>query len=157
MKVSAHAEKFRRLDSVLQRFDPVTDSEMWIWTAMNGCTHLLNAALHLIGASAETDSFHTQTSGLYAVPDRARGTLSDSMHAPGDVMHVGQPRINKALPPNLAAACDALRTLEDLRASHVRGSDAVDAAMAETWKHTYRRCVDELAKTVDMAVGRNAT
>ena len=148
MKIAAHIEKFQRLDSVLQRLDRVADSELWIWTAMNACTHLLNAALHHVGATTATDSFHTQTSGLYAVPDRSSGTLHDSMHSPGDVMHVGQPPLEQALPPNVVRACAALRILEDLRSTQVRGSEALDLVATERWEQAYRECVAQLSPTI---------
>lgn len=153
MKVAAHIEKFRRLDSVLPRFDPVADSELWIWTAMNACTHLLNAALHRVGATEETDSFHTQSPGLYVVPDRASGTINDSMHAPGDVLHFGQPRIDKALPANISSACEALRSLESLRATHVRGSGAIEPGMPAAWQEAYRQCVAQLSRSLDPPPG----
>jgi len=148
VKIAAHIEKFQRLDSVLQRFDRVADSELWIWTAMNACTHLLNAALHCLGATAETDSFHTQAPGLYAVPDRSSGKLQDSMHPPGDVMHVGQPPVQQALPPNVVRACAALRILEDLRSTQVRGSEALELAATERWEQAYRECVAQLSLTI---------
>ena len=69
MKIASHIDKFRRLDALKQRLDSEADRELWIWTAMNACTHLLNAALHQCGATDETDSFHSQVEGLYAVPD----------------------------------------------------------------------------------------
>jgi len=61
MKIEAHLTKFRRLDAMKQRLDVEVDRELWIWTSMNAATHLLNAALHHCGASAETDSFACRT------------------------------------------------------------------------------------------------
>jgi len=144
MKVESHLDKFRRLDALLVRLDPVADCELWIWTAINACTNLLNAALHRAGASNETDSFHTQAEGLYAVPDRARGGLTDALHAPGDIMHVGQPPLAVPLPPDVASACAALAVLENLREPHVRGSDPVPAGAEDQWRDAYRRCVAQL-------------
>src|SRR5678815_478180 len=99
MKIESHLAKFHRLDATLRKLDPGTDQELWIWTAMNAGVHLLNAALHDCSATIDTDSFHSQVEGLYAVPDRASGRLRDVMHVPGDVMHVGQPTIATPLSP----------------------------------------------------------
>lgn len=142
MKIAAHLEKFRRLDATLGRLDPRVDCELWIWTAMNAGVHLLNAALHHAGATHETDSFHTQVEGLYAVPDRARGTVADAMHLPGDVMHVGQPPIGGTLPSAIAHACVSLKLIEDLREPHVRGSEPVEAHADRIWQRAYRDCVE---------------
>lgn len=151
MKVESHLEKFRRLDAMLARLDPIEDREVWIWTAMNSCTHLLNAALHRCGVSAETDSFHTQVNGLYAVPDRETGGLVDALHPPGDVMHVGQPPLSTPLPPAVERACTALRVLEDLREPHVRGSEPVPPGAEQLWRDAYRRCVTELSDATGLA------
>lgn len=148
MKIAAHLEKFEHLDATLQRLDPRADCELWIWTAMNAGVHLLNAALHHVGATREIDSFHTQVEGLYAVPDRARGTRADAMHAPGDVMHVGQPPIAGPLPSAIERACASLRLIEDLREPHVRGSEPVAAGAEQTWRRAYQTCVAGLRKAL---------
>jgi len=152
MKIESHLEKFRRLDAALARLDPVADAELWIWTAMNGCTNLLNAALHRCGASAERDSFHTQIDGLYAVPDRSgRGALTDALESPGDVMHVGQPPLATALPPLVERACAALRVLEDLREPYVRGSEPVPPGATRAWHDAYRQCVAQLQEALHLS------
>jgi hypothetical protein len=144
MKIASHLEKFRRLDATLRQLDPGIDQELWIWTAMNGGVHLLNAVLHACGATRETDSFHSQVEGLYAVPDRTSGALRDAMHAPGDVMHVGQPPLTAPLPAGIERASTALRTIEDLRERFVRGSERADARMHQAWRDAYATCVREL-------------
>ena len=155
MKIESHLEKFRRLDAALARLDPVADAELWIWTAMNGCTNLLNAALHRCGASAERDGFHTQIDGLYAVPDRrGGGTLADAVESPGDVMHVGQPPLATPLPPTIERACAALRVLEDLREPHVRGSEPVPPGAVRRWHDAYRQCVGQLQEALRQAGDR---
>ncbi|MEP7206756.1 MAG: hypothetical protein ABI920_07445 [Casimicrobiaceae bacterium] len=150
MKIESHLEKFRRMDDLLARLDPVADPELWIWTAMNSCTNLLNAALHRCGASAEADSFHTQTDGLYAVPDRRNGGFVDAIDPPGDVMHVGQPALAMPLPAAVERACAALRVIEDLREPYVRGSESVPTAAARDWHEAYRRCVAELREAASL-------
>jgi hypothetical protein len=144
MKIAAHVEKFRRLDATLARLDPSEDSELWIWTAMNAGVQLLNAALHREGATHEIDSFHTQVEGLYAVPDRAHGTVADTMHGPGDVMHVCQPALERPVSAAIARASAALKLIEDLREPHVRGSDPVSPDAAVSWTRAYHDCVASL-------------
>lgn len=144
MKIAAHIDKFRRLDAALKRLDPRADSELWIWTAMNAGVHLLNGALHHAGATDEIDSFHTQVEGLYAVPDRGKGTTSDALHAPGDVMHVGQPPLARPLPSGIQRACVSLKVIEDLREPHVRGSEPIEPGAEQAWVQAYRDCVEQL-------------
>lgn len=153
MKIAAHLGKFKNLDASLQRLDPRSDCELWIWTAMNAGVHLLNAALHRAGATREVDSFHTQVEGLYAVPDRARGTLADQLHAPGDVMHVGQPPIAHPLTPAIEQACASLKLIEDLREPHVRGSDPIRPGAEEAWMRAYRDCVERLLGSLEASGG----
>jgi hypothetical protein len=155
MKTASHIEKFRRLDIVKQRLDPAADRELWIWTAMNACTHLLNAALHHCGVTEETDSFHTQVEGLYVVPDRDKGTLIDSQHLPGDVMHVGQPPIRHAPPAAIERACAALKVIEDLREPYVRGNETVKSDAAGQWELAYLDCVAQLFKALGMPAEDN--
>ncbi len=151
MKIASHLEKFGRLDAVKRRLDPVADRELWIWTAMNACTHLLNAALHRCGATEEIDSFHSQVEGRYAVPDRDNGTLSDSQHRPGDVMHVDQPPVGRPTPPAVERACAALKILEDLRAPHVRGNQPVPDGAASQWELAYSECVAKLSAALGVS------
>ena len=145
MKIASHLEKFERLDAVKRRLDPAADRELWIWTAMNACTHLLNAALHRCGVTEEIDSFHSQVAGRYAVPDRDKGTLSDSQHRPGDVMHVDQPPVGRPTPPAVERACAALKILEDLREPYVRGNQPVADGAAGQWELAYAECVAQLS------------
>lgn len=126
---------------------------MWIWTAMNAGVHLLNAALHRCGATLEVDSFHSQLQGLYVVPDRATGRLDDSLHPPGDVMHVGQPPIDTPLPRSVTRACAALKRIEDLREPHVRGSVQPAPGAERAWQSAYDECVGALATLLAIGVG----
>jgi hypothetical protein len=154
MKVDTHIDKFRRLDAALSRLRPDADCELWIWTAMNAGVNLLNAALHRTGLTDETDSFHTQVEGLYARPDRLRGTVTDAIHPPGDVMHAGQPPLASPPPDAIAKASEALARIEDLREPFVRGSDTpVPGATAE-WERAYRTCVDQLSRVLDIPLSR---
>jgi hypothetical protein len=149
MEVAAHLDKFHRLDSMLARLDPVGDRELWIWTAMNSAVHLLNASLHRLGVTRETDSFHSQVAGVYAVPDRASGALRDDAHEPGDVMHVGQPALPGPLPAAIERACAALREIEDVREPYVRGSERPAPGEELRWRDAYARCVAELRSALE--------
>lgn len=153
MKIAAHLMKFRRLHSMVQRLDIQADCELWIWTAMNAGNHLLNAALHHVGATQETDSFHTQVEGLYCVPDRMNGTVRDTVHAPGDIMHIGQPLIEGQLPFAVNNACAMLQIIENLREPYVRGSRPADPTETEQWKDAYQSCVVQLASVLDVPTG----
>jgi hypothetical protein len=152
MKIDAHIDKFTRLDDALARLRPRVDYELWIWTAMNACVNLLNAALHRSGLTDETDSFHTQVEGLYARPDRVRGTVSDAIHAPGDVMHAGQPALGTPLPDAIARASSALALIEDLREPFVRGSGAPTAVQTAEWERAYRTCIRELRLVLELPI-----
>lgn len=131
-----------------KRLDPDADRELWIWTAMNALTHLLNAALHHARLTQEVDSFHSQVEGLYCVPDRGNGTLADAIHAPGDVMHFGRPPIHGQVPAAIQRAGAALRVIEDLRVPYVRGNDAVSAGATQQWEQAYRECVAQLSEVL---------
>ena len=152
MKNDSHIDKFRRLDDALKRLRPDVDYELWIWTAMNACVNLLNASLHRSGLTDETDSFHTQVEGLYARPDRIRGTVSDAIHAPGDVMHAGQPALATPLPDAIAKASSALALIEDLREPFVRGGGAPTAEETADWERAYHTCAHELSLVLDLPV-----
>lgn len=153
MKIASHVEKFHRLDAARRRLDPREDCELWVWTCMNAGVHLLNAVLHRVGATHETDSFHTQVEGLYARPDRATGELVDAMHAPGDVMHFGQPPIAATLPEEVQQAGAALRVIEDMREPYVRGDAVPSRELVAVCETAYHDCVRLLGKVLDMPPG----
>ncbi|MEO6064887.1 MAG: hypothetical protein ABIP49_03785 [Lysobacterales bacterium] len=156
MLIAAHIEKFQRLDAMLQRLDVETDRELWIWTAMNAATHLLNAALHHASLTLPTDSFHSQVEGLYSMPNRSDGALTDAMHTPGDVMHFGQPPLGRPAPAAIERAGAALKILEDLREPYVRGEDSAPAGAPEGWTRAYRECIADLSAVLDMPVRAGA-
>ena len=153
MKIASHIEKFWRLDAMKQRLNAKTDRELWIWTAMNACTHLLNAALHHCKATEEVDSFHTQVNGLYIIPDRLNNTLHDAMHAPGDVMHVNQPLVTGPLLPAIEKACSSLQNIEMLRDPYVRGMELVPENAEKGWESSYQQCVFQLSTVLGDVLG----
>ncbi|HZQ61174.1 MAG TPA: hypothetical protein VFC24_07490 [Casimicrobiaceae bacterium] len=152
MKIESHLDKFHRLDDARQRLDPVQDCELWIWTCMNAGVHLLNAALHRIGATEATDSFHTQVEGLYVRPDRISGQLIDAVHPPGDVMHFGQPPIAAPLPDEVRQAGAALRVIEDMREPYVRGDATPSREAIAAAEAAYRDCVRLLGSVLATAL-----
>jgi hypothetical protein len=135
------------MEAALARLDPEHDCELWIWTAMNGLTHLLNAAMHEAGLTKAVDSFHSQVEGLYGVPDRKTGRVSDAMLPPGggDVMHLGRPPVPTPLPDAILRAGAALKVIEDLRVPFVRGDERVPAGAVARWRAAYAECVSELS------------
>lgn len=152
MKNSSHIAKFRRLDAALSKLDAEDDSELWIWTAMNACVNLLNAALHHAELTHESDLFHTQVEGVYARPNRTAGTLTDVAASPGDVMHAGQPALSTPLPASLQTASLALASIEDLREGFVRGSEVPTRLMTEQWQRAYRSCRAELCRMLNVGI-----
>ena len=147
MLTTAHIEKFSRMEAALARLHPEEDRELWIWTAMNGLTHLLNAAMHEAGLTKAADSFHSQVEGLYGVPDRKTGRVTDAMLRPGegDVMHLGRPPVPGQLPAAIQRAGAALKVIEDLRVPFVRGDEPVPIGAVECWRTAYAECVSELS------------
>jgi hypothetical protein len=143
---ASHIEKFNRMEAALARLDPEQDRELWIWTAMNGLTHLLNAAMHEAGLTKASDSFHSQVDGLYGVPDRKTGQVADAMLRPGDgdVMHLGRPPVPSPLPVAIQRAGAALKVIEDLRVPFVRGDQPVPEGAPEHWRSAYAECRKDL-------------
>lgn len=153
MLIAAHIDKFRRLNKTKGRLDPEADCELWIWTAMNAATHLLNAALHHVHLTQQIDSFHSQVEGLYWVPDRNTGALTDAIHAPGDIMHFGQPRLGEPIPSTIERAGAALKVIEALRGPYVRGNDPIPRGATQQWERSYRTCVAELVGLLGIQLG----
>lgn len=151
MLTASHIEKFTRMEAALARLDPEQDRELWIWTAMNGLTHLLNAAMHQAGLTEASDSFHSQVEGLYWVPDRKTGHVADAMLRPGDgdVMHLGRPPVPKPLPDAIQRAGAALKVIEDLRTPFVRGDQPVPEGAPARWRTAYTDCRTELFSILD--------
>ena len=150
MKIATHIEKFRRLDEARGRFRADVDYELWIWTSMQACVNLLNAALHQAGVTEETDSFPTQVPGLYARPDRATGTLTDVVHGPGDVMHADDPILATSVPEAIAKASAALALIEGVREQYARGNEVFRPEAIPDWDRAYRICMSELSRVLGL-------
>ena len=130
MHIDAHLLKISRLQRSRSRLDPSVDFELWFWAAMQAGTHALNAALHHAGLTSESQAFAMQP-GVYLVP-QADGTLAPQLLAPGDVLHIGRPRIESELPADLKEMAHAMETIESYRDPCVReGKPATPEIAAE--------------------------
>jgi hypothetical protein len=129
MNVAAHQEKIRKLEALRARLDPLADFELWFWAAMNAGTHAVNAALHHASITRADDVFPTQP-GVYLVPQPG-GALSPAYGPLGDVLHVGRPRIEAPVPPDIAAMMQAMEVIEHHRDPCIRGEREPTRAIAE--------------------------
>jgi hypothetical protein len=119
MRIDSHLAKIAKLDALRARLDPDADFEIWFWTTMNLGTQAVNAALHHCGATREDDAFPTQP-GVYLTV-AAGGSLESSFRALGDVLHVGRPKVEAPVPPDVAAMMEAMEIIEHHRDPCIRG------------------------------------
>ncbi|MEK7864046.1 MAG: hypothetical protein AAB295_12410, partial [Chloroflexota bacterium] len=110
MNVASHLEKIRKLEALRARLDPMEDFELWFWTAMNAGTQAVNAALHDAGVTRTDDVFPTQP-GVYLVP-QPDATLKPSFHPLGDILHVGRPKVEGAIPDDIAEMMRKMEVIE---------------------------------------------
>ena len=139
MNVGSHREKIAKLEALRARLDPLEDFELWFWSAMNAGTHAVNAALHRVGATGDADMFATQP-GVYLVP-KADGSLTAELRPLGDVLHVGRPKVEAPLPPDVLAMMHEMETLEHHRDPCVRGDREPTAAIVAECDGALRRCL----------------
>lgn len=125
MDIAIHQEKIGRLDDLRTRLDPHEHFELWMWTSMNAVTQALNAALHRLGVTEPGHLYPHQIPGLYVEPEPVDGLWRKVMAAPGDVIHLGLPPIDKPIPPAITDASRWLQAIEDLRERHVRGDEPI--------------------------------
>jgi hypothetical protein len=118
MHIDAHLLKISRLEASRSRLDPAVDFELWFWATMLAGTHALNAALHHARLTAESDAFPMQP-GVYLVPQHD-GALAPQLLVPGDVLHLGRPKIEGELPADLQRIAHAMETIEAYRDPCVR-------------------------------------
>lgn len=118
MHIEAHKQKISRLERSRAQLDPTDDFELWFWATMMAGTHALNAALHHARLTPDDDAYPAQP-GVYQVP-RPDGTLTAVLRTAGDVLHVGRPRIEATLPPDVQRIADAMETIEAYRDPCVR-------------------------------------
>lgn len=93
MKIKEHVDKCTRIEQSAAKFNRDTDYEMFVESCMLAGTHLLNAALHGNGITPET----------------------------ADLLHSDKPRLDVAVPVEIAEMMLRLKQIEDLRSGYLRG------------------------------------
>ena len=119
MNIASHLDKIERLESLRARLDPAEDFELWFWTGMNAGTYAVNAALHHAAVTRSDDVFPMQP-GVYLISGKG-GQLAPGFHPPGDVLHVGRPKIEGPVPADVAAMMQAMEVIEHHRDPCIRG------------------------------------
>ena len=158
MRIAAHLEKVRRLDAVRRRLDPIEDFELWFWMSMSGGTHALNAALHQVGATDDGDYFCTQSADVYLEAGDSPGTWKHALRFGCDIVHVGMPKVDAPIPPELEQACNAMMVLEEIRDPYVRGDDAVTPSVVARVDKAYQDCLRLTGQVLAMpAKGRSSS
>lgn len=153
MLIAAHSQKIDRLMQTRSRLDPQADFELWFWAGMNAGTQAFNAALHHAGLTREERAFAMQP-GVYLVP-QPDGSLAPELRASGDVLHVGRPVIEAALPPDVQRIAHAMERMEHYRDPCVREGVAPTPAIIETCAQALDECLSIL--TERLAGGRHAS
>lgn len=144
MHIDAHLLKILRLESSRSRLDPSADFELWFWATMQAGTHALNAALHHCGLTSENRAFAMQP-GVYLVP-QVDGTLASQLLPPGDVLHLGRPRIEGELPADLKEMAHAMETIESYRDPCVREGKAATPEIAAECDAALQQCLSLLRR-----------
>lgn len=139
MNVDAHMEKIARLESLRTRLDPLADFELWFWAGMTAGTHAVNAVLHHVNVTASDDVYPTQP-GVYLVP-QPDGMLSAEFCPLGDVLHVGRPPIEAAMPEDVASMMHLMEIIEHHRDPCVREGVVPTAAIVEQCDTALRECL----------------
>jgi hypothetical protein len=140
MTIDEHIEKWRRFDAARAVLDPAQDFELWFWAMLSAGTALVNAALHAAGITRENHLFATQMPHVYAVHDGAHAwhhELADRC----DLIHVGIPELDCALPPEIAHAFAAMEVLETHRDPCVRSTVPVTAEITSACCAAYADAV----------------
>lgn len=147
MHIDAHLRKISRLESSRSRLDPLADFELWFWAAMQAGTHALNAALHHCGLSSESRAFAMQP-GVYLVP-QAEGAPVPTLLPPGDVLHLGRPKIDGELPPDLKQMAHAMETIESYRDPCVREGKPATPVIAAECEAALQQCLSLLRRRLE--------
>ena len=130
MNIAAHQAKIEKLEALRARLDPLQDFELWFWSGMTAGTHAVNAALHQAGITRDDDVFATQP-GVYLVT-QADGSLEPRFHPLGDVLHVGRPKVEGAIPSDVTDMMNAMEIVEHHRDPCIRhGVVPTQAIVAE--------------------------
>lgn len=142
MRIDAHLLKISRLTLARSRFDPLEDFELWFWATMHAGTHALNAALHHAGLTSELHAFAMQP-GVYLVP-QTEGEPVPALCAPGDVLHLGRPKIEGELPADLQRMAKAMNTIESWRDPCVREGHERTPAIVAACDKALQECLEIL-------------
>lgn len=142
MNIGAHLDKIARLEALRARLDPLDDFELWFWAAMNAGTHAVNIMLHRYGLTRDDDVFPTQP-GVYLVPQNDGG-LQPQYHPLGDILHVGRPKVEGVVPPELADMMAAMEIIEHHRDPSTRGDQQPTQAIVDECETALKRCFSHL-------------
>jgi len=93
MKIEEHIDKCTRIERSAAKFNWDADYEMSVEACMLAGTHLLNTALHGIGLTSEGS----------------------------DLLHSDKPKLDVAVPAEIAEMMRKLKQIEDLRSGYLRG------------------------------------
>ncbi len=145
MKVASHLEKIRKFQALRARLDPLEDFELWFWSAMNAGTQAVNAALHHAGITRDDDVFPTQP-GVYLVHS-GKG-LQPAFHPPGDVLHVGRPKVDGPVPEDVQEMMREMEAIEHHRDPCIRGERAPTRAIADECDRALHRCLEIFYKRI---------
>ena len=146
MNVASHLEKIGKLEALRAKLDPMEDFELWFWTAMNAGTQAVNAALHHAGVTRPDDVFPTQP-GVYLIP-QADKSLKPGFHPLGDILHVGRPKVEGAIPDDVAKMMAEMEVIEHHRDPCIRGERTPTRAIADECDQALRRVLDLLDKRI---------
>lgn len=146
MIVASHLEKIRKLEALRARLDPLEDFELWFWSAMNAGTHAVNAALHHAGITRADDVFPTQP-GVYLVP-QPDATLRAAFHPLGDILHVGRPKVEGAVPEDVARMMREMEVIERHRDPCIRGERQPTRTIADECDRALGRCLELLSDRI---------
>ncbi len=144
MEVRFHREKFDRLLRARSKLDSLDDFELWFWIGMTAATHMVNAALHARGVSADGHYYSYHVFGLYVLPERDANGWKRAPKPPGDIVHTGRPElpaVNAANDTDLLDAFSALRVLEDMREPFVRGNRPITPFVAAACAKAFDHCI----------------
>lgn len=140
MNVASHVEKIDKLEALRARLDPMEDFELWFWAAMNAGTNAVNAALHEAGVTRPHDVFPTQP-GVYVDREGKPG-----FHALGDVLHVGRPKVEGAVPADIQQMMDKMGIIEHHRDPCIRGEREPTREIAEQCDAALRQVLEILRR-----------
>ncbi len=155
MRIDGHVAKFERLDALRNRFDPIGEFELWYWMGLSAGTAIINAALHALTITKEDDSFATQVADVYVVMEPGGGWHHEVRFGV-DLIHVGLPPIEAALPESMQRIFAAMEIIERYRDPCTRGRQAITGETVSDCDSAYRILAD-LAQDIIRRQNRTLT